>query len=127
MSGPEPADAQPPPPFEGIDGYWVARDDFRGLKSFGLYRCKAAAEEGECGNKWSSAHATKNYRQGCRKCEALSQPWLLWYNTSSKARDTNPNDKKIPHDRKRCEACALGVCTAGDADDLATALDRLCF
>ena len=100
------------------------RADFGGRKSFGLYKCTAAAKKGECGNTWSSAHAMKEYGQGCKKCEAFSQPWLMWHNTSV-VRTSNPNDKKRPHDRERCEACALGVCTAGEADDLAAMLGQL--
>ena len=107
---PPAADEQPNPPFPGADGYWVERAQFRGLKSFGTYKCVGK----KCSGRWSSAHATKDYEQGCRRCERLAFPHLMWVNNASGAsrrERKNPDDEKAVHDRARCQACAAGACT----------------
>ena len=78
---PPAADEQPNPPFPGADGYWVERAHFAGLKSFGTYKCVGK----KCSGRWSSAHATKDYEQGCRRCERLAFPHLMWVNNASGA------------------------------------------
>ena len=119
---PPPADCQPAPPFEGLVGYWVERAHFPGSQSFGLYECEQKTKKGKpvCRNTWSSAHAQTNYGQGCRRCETHSKPWLMWYNTEKhqKRERKNPDDESAAHDRARCEACRLGVCTVGLAESL---------
>lgn len=109
MPPPE-ADEQPSPPFPGSDGYWVERAHFRGLKSFGMYECVGK----KCQKRWSSAHAMKDYEQGCKRCERLAYPHLMWFNNASGAtrrERKNPDDENAAHDRERCQACAAGVCT----------------
>ena len=102
-----------PPPIEGLRGEWVKRKDFEGRKSFGKFQCK------ECGNRWSSAHAYPRFRQGCKKCDEESYPWLLWVNEEKPdteedaAYESAPQTLRAgasPHDSARCEACKQGVC-----------------
>ena len=104
------ADEQPNPPFPGADGYWVERGEFPGRKSFGMYEC----EGGKCSGRWSSAHALPAFGQGCKRCERVALPRLMWFNnapgTSPKERES-PDNKKAAHDRARCQACAAGACT----------------
>lgn len=87
------------PPFEGLEGRWVHRRDFEGIKSFGVFHC-------ECGNTWSSAHARREYRQGCQSCEKMWLPRYMWVNTGERQeRDDEGDDDRPPHDQERCEAC----------------------
>lgn len=95
----------PEPPVDS-PGQWVLREDFTGRKSFGYFVCG-------CGRFWLSAHAFKDYRQGCRGCEQKSFPYFLWENFGKRTdRDRNYADDK-PHDASRCEACRNGVCIRG--------------
>jgi len=124
------ADAQPAPPFEGMDGYWVEREHFPGVKSFGLFRCENQNKKGKrCSKVWSSAHAQTDFGQGCQKCEAFSKPWLMWWNMDKpkKHDKKNPDDERAAHDRDRCEACRKGVCTIDQVDSLANNLCALAF
>ena len=105
------AKAQPPAPFDGLEGYWVDREDHPGKKSFGRYECA----KDTCNNRWSSAHAQKCFAQGCQKCETETKPSLMWYNlTYPDKKKKNPDDERAAHDRARCEACRLGVCTVDE-------------
>jgi hypothetical protein len=91
-------------PYPGIEGYWIPRQRFRTTKSFGSYQC-------HCGNDWFSAHAHKNYRQGCQSCEDESYPCCMWVNTESDNREKRSwEEDDKPHDRARCEACRRGEC-----------------
>jgi len=98
-----------PPPFDGASGEWVERDDFMGEKSFGRFEC------GHCRKKWTSAHAFKDFSQGCNKCDTKCLPCCLWMNFEqgdSEDRDCYDNDdnNRRPHDSSRCEACSRGRC-----------------
>jgi ferredoxin len=107
---------QPRRPFPGLVGYWVKRKDFPGIKSFGVYACRAS----NCSKRWGSAHAHKEHGQGCQKCEHVSLPEFMWYNTAEDSeRDQTPpsrDDEAAAHDRLRCMACAAGVCTVDVTD-----------
>jgi hypothetical protein len=98
------------PPIPDIPGKWVHRDLFPyGRKSFGLFRCS------KCGNAWSSAHARKDYRQACKKCDEYMHAWGFWLNDDKSRRhqDSLRTAVKLsePHDKTRCEACMKGVCS----------------
>jgi hypothetical protein len=45
-------------------------------KDIGCFTC---AMQG-CGKTWYSAHAFREYQQGCKDCEKYSFPSCLWYN-----------------------------------------------
>ena len=92
-----------PPPVASA-GRWVRREEFFGKKSFGSYECK-------CGNEWTSAHAFKVYKQGCKRCERKILPKFMWRNLGENIVQRADKDKKKPHHKGRCEACKLGVCT----------------
>ena len=95
------------PPFTGAAGYWMSRENYSGRKSFGWFCCPA------CSNRWSSAHAWRDYRQGCRRCEEESHPCCLWMNTERHDSRFRHDDDDKPHDVERCEACRQGVCRRG--------------
>ena len=90
-------------------GYWIARADFPGDKSFGYFSCDA------CSNSWLSAHAFKHYRQGCKACEDKSLPTWMWVNLP---RDDDDDERSAsgkqdkPHHQSRCDACKAGICLA---------------
>ena len=97
------------PPF-GLEGrgYWVLREEFTGRKSFGCFRCGVA----DCGKVWSSAHAFREYKQGCDSCETDSFPCCMWYNDPQfeiATRGMRGNESEHHH-TARCEACRHGVC-----------------
>ena len=95
-----------PPPHEDIEGYWVQTSDFEGQKSFGRFQCK------KCKKQWGSAHAFRDYKQGCQRCETKSFPCCLWVNTGdNNERQERDDDNDGPHDSKRCEACRHGRCS----------------
>ena len=54
-------------------GAWVLFEDFTGRKSFGMFQCT-------CRREWSSAHAFREFRLGCQRCEAMTWPWAMWKN-----------------------------------------------
>eukprot|EP00300_Choanocystis_sp_HF-7_P001586 c11272_g1_i3.p1 GENE.c11272_g1_i3~~c11272_g1_i3.p1 ORF type:complete len:161 (+),score=17.78 c11272_g1_i3:67-549(+) len=92
------------PPFHGVVGKWVAREDFKGKKSFGIFQCVP------CSRVWKSAHGFKDFSQACSKCEEMVLPELLWQNedrgynpSASEASSVEATDK--PHQRERCEVC----------------------
>ena len=92
-------------------GYWVLRDEFNGVKSFGSYVC----ESKKCKNKkWISAHAYKIHRQGCKSCDQYTLPTYMWVNTDKDTikdiKNDTDKDTDKPHDSERCEACKAGVC-----------------
>jgi hypothetical protein len=89
-------------------GQWVPRKSFTGRKSFGAFECDL------CKKVWVSAHAFKEYKQGCQQCEAESLPLFMWHNFEHNDRhdDEGRTDDK-PHDSDRCEACRAGVCREG--------------
>tara|TARA_B100001057_G_scaffold464042_1_gene518811 strand:- start:1433 stop:1810 length:378 start_codon:yes stop_codon:yes gene_type:complete len=113
---PPKAKHQQRPPFLDAVGYWVNREHFPGVKSFGIYDCQAK----NCSKRWTSAHAHKEFRQGCQKCEHFSLPWRMWYNSAAFANKSrtppNRDDEAAAHDRLRCAACAAGVCTVDVSD-----------
>eukprot|EP00798_Chlamydomonas_sp_ICE-L_P003662 gene3662-13737_t len=86
---------QPPVSNEGA---WVRREDFRGRKSFGAFKCP------QCRNMWTSAHAQVEYKQGCKACNCESLPVAMWVNSERHThgdyvRDNNGENK--PHDGRR--------------------------
>ena len=93
------------PPHANIQGYWIRRDDFEGEKSFGRFYCP------KCKKTWGSAHAYKQYGQGCKRCETRSLPCCLWVNTGPRSYERDSEEDDGPHDSRRCEACRRGVCT----------------
>jgi uncharacterized C2H2 Zn-finger protein len=99
------------PPFGTAKGEWMAREDFPYDKSFGWFEC------GSCFKRWSSAHAYKEFEQGCQKCEIYWLPKFMWLNDDDRSSDTNDGDESSredgPHDQARCEACKRGRCIAG--------------
>jgi len=92
-------------PIENLNGKWIRREAFQGRKSFGKYQCSS------CGNKWSSAHAFKEYGQQCRNCKnrAYQKPIWMWMNHGDKQEKPIENTEK-PHDIERCQACLRGKC-----------------
>lgn len=99
---------RPDPPVD-TEGIWVLRDNFRGTKSFGFFKCRGEV----CSKTWLSAHAFAKYKQGCQVCETESRPKFLWQNLERKNRDNFDDvqdDEGPPHDQGRCEACRVGVC-----------------
>lgn len=93
------------PPFPDAVGVWVERDQFHGRKSFGWFQCIG------CTKTWQSAHAFKEYKQGCQKCEKYSLPTFLWENQAAKmGKDQQVAKTEAPHDRARCQACQYGEC-----------------
>ena len=102
-------------------GNWVAREEFHGNKSFGAFECG-------CNKVWLSAHAYTNYSQRCKRCEAESLPSFMWVNTDNgERREKAAIDKNKPHDRERCEACRLDVCTMDDASTLPCSMRGMRF
>jgi hypothetical protein len=96
------------PPFEGAVGAWVKRREYEGVKSFGLFTCHRCSKH----KTWQSAHAFKNYRQGCKKCNKKWLPIFLWKNDDTMRKNgENMQEKRPPHDSRRCEACKLGLCS----------------
>lgn len=93
----------PPPPVSS-PGQWVPRDEFKGKKSFGAYRCD------DCDKTWISAHAFRDYHQGCQNCETENLPLWMWKNFQRNSELVADRDSNSPHDRARCEACKAGVC-----------------
>ena len=95
----------PPPPAPSL-GKWVIREEFGRGKSFGFFKCE------KCNHDWVSAHAFKMYRQACKSkfCNTYSLPRFMWRNLGQHKRGNKTSQG--PHDRSRCEACALGVCDA---------------
>jgi hypothetical protein len=93
------------PPID-TPGYWILRDEFKGIKSFGHFVC----ENAKCKNNWTSAHANKEFRQGCKLCDKRALPAHMWVNTHKLHKDKDVTIKLKPHDSTRCEACEKGVC-----------------
>jgi len=92
-----------PPPVDS-PGRWQYREEFNGFKSFGYFTCS------NCEKSWFSAHAFKEYKQGCKNCNRYYLPDYLWEN--EKNENIDPKNEKLqgPHDTERCEACDQGVC-----------------
>eukprot|EP01068_Selenidium_serpulae_P002485 Selendium_serpulae@DN2491_c0_g1_i1.p1 len=102
----------PPPPFPDAQGAWVLLEDFEGEKSFGWFKCNA-----RCNAKWISAHAQREFRQGCKRCNIYRYPTWLWVNNPTYERDFDDDDgekqdKRKPHLSHLCEACKKGKCNA---------------
>mmetsp|Transcript_8427 Transcript_8427/g.24119 ORF Transcript_8427/g.24119 Transcript_8427/m.24119 type:complete len:192 (+) Transcript_8427:64-639(+) len=97
---------KPAPPV-GEPGEWVLREVFDGKKSFGVFFCP-------CGRTWTTAHAWKDYKQGCQSCDVETFAFYMWKNDrkgkSYSRKQDNFEDDRPPHDRARCEACRRGVC-----------------
>jgi hypothetical protein len=101
------------PPFDDIEGKWVPRKQFKGRESFGRYRCHA------CKKSWTSAHAFKWYRQGCKDCNKRFLPCCMWVNAKPHRQrehkhdsDSTTTKKDKPHDKSRCDACDAKKCTS---------------
>ena len=92
------------PPFPGIQGKWVSRDEFHGRSGFSRYECD------DCGNRWGSARGMKRFRQACKRCEEWMHPVCMWQNPKDGVPSTREHDTTDPHDFERCEACARGQC-----------------
>lgn len=84
-------------------GKWVELQNFQGSKSFGFFKCLG------CRQKWISAHAFKVYKQGCKRCNGMKLPDLMWENDICTQSDQMKKESKAPHDNKRCGACLLGL------------------
>ena len=96
----------PDPPIES-SGHWALREEFFGHKSFGYFVCSICA-----GSNWISAHAFKNFKQGCKRCNIYCLPVYMWVNEESRDKfdDDDEDSKKKPHKTELCEACRLGKC-----------------
>mmetsp|Transcript_74904 Transcript_74904/g.211861 ORF Transcript_74904/g.211861 Transcript_74904/m.211861 type:complete len:168 (+) Transcript_74904:98-601(+) len=92
-----------PEPPVGTAGEWVLREEFEGRKSFGYFIC-------DCGRFWTSAHAYKEYSQGCQGCDFMRLPYFLWQNHEPRSGRPAEDRDAAPHDSERCEACQRGVC-----------------
>jgi hypothetical protein len=95
----------PLPPF-GLAGVWVRRAEFQGTKSFGFFICYL------CKHSWLSAYADKRYRQGCKKCNFMRHPKLMWLNHSTDRNRKGRKKEKKPHLVHLCEAGRLHHCDA---------------
>ena len=95
-------DDAPYPPFPGAYGAWVLAHAFVGRKSFGVFEC------GPCSKTWLTAHAQVQYRQGCKECNTMLYPLLMW--ESWETTDGRGGGTAKPHHRSRCEACMAGSC-----------------
>lgn len=97
----------PPKPKNPVDtrGYWQERKKFPGDKSFGYFACNACD-----GSNWVSAHAFKNFKQACKKCNHFTLPVYLWVNLATKRNVFGVDEEKKPHKSELCEACARGIC-----------------
>ena len=93
------------PPFEDAVGKWVARKEFIGRKSFGIFRCPC--------QEWLSAHAFKHYRQECKACGSNEYATFMWVNSETTVSDGRHEPTDKPHLRHLCEACKQGVCRMG--------------
>jgi hypothetical protein len=93
-------------PFEGAEGEWVYRDDFKGKKGFGLFVCTS------CSRHWMSAHAHRDlYGQGCQSCEKKIFAYIMWQSYGHRKEKELVSDGP-PHDASRCDACKAGdYCT----------------
>jgi hypothetical protein len=74
------------------------------FKSFGCFECP------NCSNKWTSAHAFTDFKQGCKRCETKTLPKVMWLNTEKSTREKEPQADSKPHYANRCEACKFGIC-----------------
>merc|ERR1711971_516769 len=97
-------------------GQWVRREQFGGRKSFGFFSCS------NCQRTWTSAHAFREFRQGCQSCDDESYAVYMWENfavDSDEAYSDESYEKEDredrPHDEARCEACRRGVCRQGSS------------
>jgi hypothetical protein len=90
------------PPFPGLDGEWVCREEFDGSKSFGWFECRG------CWRAWPSAHAWAMFNQRCQKCEIEFLPKFMWVNFGMRSEPEGESSESEdgPHDCVRCEACA---------------------
>lgn len=95
-----------PSPFPGAVGQWMRRNDFKGKKSFGYFKCQ------QCSNQWLSAHAMQHSRQACKSCPTLFVlPCCMWLNTDLKEKGCvrEEPDDCAPHRTDLCEACLTGI------------------
>ena len=95
-------------------GQWVLLEDMNARKSFGWFQCT-------CRHTWRSAHAFRDYRQGCQSCETMTPPWAMWQNVwrpraheenaeEEEGSDSSESTEDGPHDVNRCEAGLVGLC-----------------
>lgn len=94
----------PRPPVD-TPGKWLPRSVCTMNKSFGWFLC-------DCGNKWTSAHAHRRYKQACRDCEEYRLPDYMWLNEPTSEPSARARIVDTPHDQGRCEACKAGRCLA---------------
>lgn len=98
-----------PSPPVNTRGQWKLYQEFDGRKSFGSFMCTS------CRKQWISAHAYLDYRQACKNCDEYYYATWMWKNYDNSTCDgIDIKDTKNytgPHDRERCEACAVGVCS----------------
>lgn len=82
-------------------GYWAYLCDFKGVKSFGYFKCES------CDNHWISAHSFTKFKQGCSSCDSYWLPKLLWVNDRNTKKSTKQAelDTTKPHRTDLCEAC----------------------
>ena len=97
------------PPYPNLKGEWVLPRLFKGRKSFGMFKCTT------CVQYWKSAHAQSEFKQGCMLCNKKVYPIVLWQNdwqddNFDAATVLFLDDDEKPHDKERCEACAVGKC-----------------
>ena len=87
-------------------GHWMWHNAFRGHKSFGYFQCPV------CHNTWTSAYATKNYKQACKGCGSCNYvlPKFMWVNANRHEYVEKPDRPKKEHESSLCEACKAGRC-----------------
>ena len=92
-------------PYLGCTGEWVEARFYYGGKSFGYFNCI------ECHKTWMSAHAKKEYEQGCKSCGSYYRPLYLWKNDYTQPKkEKGLEDNGKPHLSELCKACQKGVC-----------------
>eukprot|EP00955_Chlamydomonas_euryale_P054789 355943-Chlamydomonas_euryale.AAC.8 len=82
-------------------GHWVERKKFKGHKSFGYFRC------GKCRKGWMSAHAFKQYRQDCNRCESALLPIFMWVNERHDDSDSKDREVRTMHNAHMRKSTAL--------------------
>lgn len=98
-------------------GEWVVASKCPARKSFGAFECASKT----CDKRWVSAHAFKDFTQGCKECEQHALPKFMWVNhhgrQATHAKEENLKLDK-PHDNARCSACKAGVCLGSRSDPI---------
>lgn len=74
----------------------MSQQEFRGRKSFGHFECPNSVS-GDLTRV--PAHAQRNFKQGCKRCENFSHARFLWQNEEEEERrDRNETRTGPPHD-----------------------------